>query len=228
MRSLYFLILFNSILLICSSTALYGQVSSSVETKLKANEEAKRLNEGALLVRLFTRETTAAQLRERGLTSQADELLARQKEENQVYIDAFAQEYDFSNVYFFGSEDSPKVKSGDLEGVTFFDKNGESDASIKVEADHYYIAEFSTVEGGDAQGVQSYRMEKEESGMVQKPNYYGNPDLGFSALVIKNSQFEQLDKPFPYYVRFSNGFSFFGKKPKGAVKKMNQLLYNTL
>jgi hypothetical protein len=210
------------------SSTIYSQPDTQPPSRLKAQERAKQLKEGALLVRLLSRESSAKKLRDRGLTAQADELLRRQAEKNKIYIDAFLEEYDFSKVYFFSSDDSPQVKSGDLQDVVFLDDNGNPDENISFASDYFLIAEFSKVTGGSAHGVQEYRLEKDSTGVVQKPVYYGGPNLGFSALVLMNDQFEQLEKPFPYYVRYSDGFSLFLKKPKAAVSKMNERLYQTL
>jgi len=49
--------------------------------------------------------------------------------------------------------------------------------------------------------------------------------MTFGALIIKNENFFQLSKPFPYYSRTLHSIPF-KRKPKNVIAKMNRQLYN--
>ena len=52
-------------------------------------------------------------------------------------------------------------------------------------------------------------------------------EFGFTGLVIKDSNFIQLPRPFPFYVRDFQSLPN-RKKPSKVVKKMNARLYKWL
>ena len=198
------------------------------QAQIDVRENLQKLYEGALLVRLLVRTETTERLRDRGLEAEAVQIESEQREKNLEYATAFDQGYDFSSVYYFSSNDSKLVKAGRLDEITFFNSNLEPDESIKVTQKNIFTAEFGIVKQSNECEQSGYRLQKDSTGVVQKETYYGSPNFGFSAIVIMNDQFEQLGRPFPYYVRYTDGFSFLRPKPATAVKKLNAKLYQSL
>ena len=65
-----------------------------------------------------------------------------------------------------------------------------------------YTAEYTAIKQDTF--IQLSHYELEQIGDFQSlwvPRYYGQPNFGFSAFVVKNQNFEQMVEPFPYYAR---------------------------
>jgi hypothetical protein len=162
--------------------------------KAIAKQHAKNIKDGVLLVRLYTATYKTNALLERG---KEDDAVRTQRE--QYYINremyiAFKATYKFSPVYFFYNTDSEKVKKGEFEGILLNEKLY-PDSSIKINPSHYYIAEMDNT-----------------------------PGTGLYALVVKDNNFEFLEKPFPYYVKRFNVFPYFRRNKVQMVKKLNKKL----
>ena len=66
---------------------------------------------------------------------------------------------------------------------------------------------------------------KSKNGLERRTRYNNSgTNMGFGALVIKNDQFIQLTRPFPYYVRTFDSFPF-KRKPEEVIKKLNRKLH---
>ena len=89
----------------------------------------------------------------------------------------------------------------------FFDSNFE-DVKLELNKDvKYFIGEFTSIE----------KYNEKDKG---KETY--STSLGFEALIIKDKNFIQLKKPFPYYVRtFSSLFRPIKRTKSETVRKMN-------
>jgi len=199
--------------------------AQSSNNQMVAREHILAMKDGALLVRLQTRSQSIETLKDRGMEDKAKQLEERQRNQNLEYVEAFISEFDFAPVYFFRSEDSKLVKEGRLDEVVFLDGEMNADSSIKVMKKIIYTAEFGTVDPDDSKRREDYRLEKDSSGVKQKPTYYGSADMGFEALVIMNDQFVQLRRPFPYYVRTFGKKGIINRSPKKTVRKMNEKLF---
>lgn len=175
--------------------------------RIKAIKNIQKLRKGALLVRLKTRQSTINAFQKRGYKKLAQEVENKQMEKNKKLMNAFTENFNFCEVYFFYSEDSEKVMGQEWEGIFLNDKL-EKDASIVLEKDFVLtvemgplVAEPSVV---DAEGISSH---------PNTMSYEGT-------LVIKDNNFEQLKRPFPFYVKA--GQKFLEKK----VAKLNRRLHN--
>lgn len=162
------------------------------------------MKSSALLVRLQTKSKAIDALKERGLEARAAEIQAEQKVKNLKIAQAFKAEFDFCPVYFFYSDDSKHLLDQNWDKVSFLDSNLELDADIKFNGGTFYTAEFTAID---------LRTDKSE----------GTPQLGFGGLIMKDSKFNQLEKPFPYYVRNFRSLPI-RRKPSKVVRKMNRLL----
>ncbi len=180
---------------------------------------------GALLVRLQTKRASIEALRERGNFNLADRIEEEQRELNQKIVDGFKTDFDFCKTYFFYSHYSIYVKNGQLDSVAFLDKNLEVDTSISVGNNGFLTAEFGKIKQAPGKYYDDYETIQGEGDVTRRKKYYGEPNMGFRALIIKDDQFVQLRKPFPYYVRTLSSFIFIRRKPHKTIARMNKQLH---
>jgi len=181
-----------------------GISAQKIHNEIEARNHINALKSSALLVRLKTKSKTIDALKERGMDERAAEIQAEQKEQNLEIIKAFKGEFNFCKVYFFYSDDSKYIMNKQWNQVSFLNENLEADTSIRFDEDIFYTAEFSQVD---------LRVDKTQ----------GTPQWGFEGLIIKDSNFNQLGRPFPFYVRNFNSLPI-RKKPSKVVRKMNSRL----
>jgi hypothetical protein len=163
------------------------------------------LRNGVLLVRLQSRSNALKTIRERGLEEKAKEIEGELRAENESIRNAFRDHYEFSEVYFFGSDDSGALKERNFDDVSIFDANSDP-VTIDLSTRKFFVAEFGKVRADTA-------------------DYKSTPDPGFGALIIMSDQFIQLDKPFPYYVRTFETLPILKRSHDQVVRKMNQKLF---
>jgi len=189
-----------------------------------ARQQIKELKNGVLLVRLMTSEKKIQALTEAGYPDKAKEAAAEQAEENKEIAEAFKSFFDFCRVYFFYSSASEEVKSmkfsGNLMGYDL-EPIGVVDPPVTV----FYVAEFGTIEQTDEKYRENESFRPTDSGGKEaQTNYYGSPDMGLPALLIRDSGFFQLRDPFPYYVRTYGSLSAVERSADKSVGKLNQKL----
>ena len=171
-----------------------------IDSRIEAKKHIVRLHDSSiLLVRLQTKEHSLRVYRNAGRNKFADKEELKQKSLNQLIINAFRKNFNFCDVHFFYADKSSFIKKGEYSEVIFLNNSLQGDSSINVDFinNYYYIASFQTV--------------KSET-MIQ-------------GLVIMNSEFKQLRKPFPYYAKNP----FFASKSKFAfttVKRLNRNLHH--
>tara|TARA_R110000868_G_scaffold107486_1_gene294092 strand:+ start:651 stop:1904 length:1254 start_codon:yes stop_codon:yes gene_type:complete len=169
--------------------------------KAMAKKDIVLLKEGALLVRLKTSDNTIVALRNAGREKQALKEEKWQLTQNQKIVKAFKTCFDFAPVYFFYSDKSNQVRKGDFEGI-FLNEKLELDSTIVMSKQNVFTAEYTAIKQDTFIQVSHYELE--QIGDFQSlwvPRYYGQPNFGFSAFVVKNQNFEQMVEPFPYYAR---------------------------
>ncbi len=205
------------------SLQVIGQKQPS-EKQINARENIKKLHDGFLLVRLQTRSKSLDMIRERGMEEKAAEIEADIKAKNEEIIQAFQDEYDFSPVYFFNSQDSKSFKEGRYDQMAIFNAEGKA-VGLDLSKGNFLIAEFGNVQADTAKYDGDYVYVKGDSGVQQEKTYTSSPDLGFGALIIMSYEFIQLNDPFPSYVRTFDSIFFLKRKPSKVVKKMNAKLH---
>src|SRR5688572_7116427 len=182
-------------------------------------EKIRLLKNGALLVRLQTKENSIMALRDAGNQDLADQVELKQTTLNKELIKAFRENYNFSEVYFFQSQYSEPLLKDRIEEVVFVNDDLNPDPAIKCTKKDYLTAEINVLDPDTAAYFESYYF---GYGGVKK-SYSGGPDMGFEALKIMNKHFVQLKDPFPYYVRTYDAELNTGKLDK-IVAKMNKKL----
>lgn len=169
---------------------------SHIRTPVQAGEQINQLKNGALLVRLQTKNKSISALRKNGNDKLADKIETEQKSRNMEIVSAFKAGFNFCPVYFFFSDDSQNIRERQFDKVVFLSKSLLPDTTIKFTKDHFLTAEFGTTDG----------------------------DTSFGALIIKSDQLIQLKRPFPYYVRTFGSLPIKRSAYK-TVKKMNKKLH---
>jgi hypothetical protein len=179
------------------------------------------LKNGVLLVRLKTKKKSIDALRKLGKEKQANKLESNQLELNQKIVNAFRNRFNFCPTIFFYSDYSNAVRTKSFNQIFFLNDSLQHDSSITLDQTEYFlIAEFSHIEQDSAKHFDHYYKAQGENGYEQRSQYYGGPNVGFPALVVKTDQFVQLKKPFPYYVKTQE--FVIKRKPDGVVKKLNR------
>lgn len=171
--------------------------------RISSAKHISNLKDGVLLVRLKTSQPTIDAMRYMGMDKEAKRVELIQKRQNKALVKAFRTYYSFSEVQFFYSNFSKKVKEGQLEGI-FLNDSLELDSSISIPVKQkVYTAEFANIEQDSAKFFSHYSFVPDGPFKQKKvERFYGAPDMDFKAIVIKNRQFEQLSAPFPYYSRY--------------------------
>lgn len=167
-----------------------------------AENHIKRLEKGALLVRLPSARPLINALNERGYTEKMEEVVDEVESENRKIVEAFGKEYDFSEVYFFYSHKSREIREGNFSPLMNADFETVS-AIMSDSIPDYYIAEFTTLRPDTGHYYIGTSVEPNPNGGQHLVKKYGGYSIGadFQVLVIKDKNFIQLRDPFPYYKR---------------------------
>jgi hypothetical protein len=185
-------------------------------------EKIRMLKNGALLVRLQTKENSINALRDAGNQETADKVEKQQQQFNKNLIAAFRNKYDFSPVYFFTSNYSEALLSGNLDKVVFVNDSVLPDPSIRITQTGFLIAEAGALEPDTAAYFEDQYYDY-SSNLAKKESYYGSSNMGIDAIRIMNNKFVQLKGPFPYYVRLYSSLPVERDLQK-AVEKLNKKL----
>ena len=189
-----------------------------------ARQQIRNLKNSILLVRLRTSDNKIKALEQAGYTEDAKETREKQRKENLKITKAFTDEFNFCPVYFFYSSATTEIKAHHFGGY-LLDAGLKPVKGISKPVADFFVAEFTQIERSQGKYYENTTLEKNEEGYGEKrDNYYGSPDLGFNALVIRDSSFHQLQEPFPFYVKTSGFLPIFKRKPEKVVKKLNENL----
>lgn len=200
---------------------------SHIHAQSESNSSAmqiEQLKNGALLVRLPTKAKVISAMRANGKEAQAKQIEARNLARNKEIVKAVNEKLSFCKSYFFYSHDSKFVMAGQLDSVQFLNLDLEHDPTIAVSEPHIFTGEIGLIE----QDIEQKRENITESEAKDRDNerqakYYGGTDMRFEAFIIKDDQFKQLKRPFPYYSRTLNSF-FMKKKLSEVMFTMNKKL----
>ena len=169
------------------------RVSHRKQNHILAEEQINQLKEGALLIRLKTKSNSILALRKMGKDKLADKVAQKQADYNLNIVIAFKTTFNFCPTYFFFSDYSKEVREKRFDQVVFLNNNLLADSTIKFDNKYFLTAEFGTIEQDTAKYFSHYSYEPDSSLSLKRvSNYYGGPDLGFGALIIKSDKFIQL------------------------------------
>ncbi len=168
----------------------------------KSKEQIRQLRNGTLLVRLKTSKSKISALRKIGEIAKADKIEKQQEIENKKIISAFNKDFNFCNVVFFFSNKSKNIVNREFENI-FLNDNLKIDNSIKIDTNNsIFIADFSRTHQDTTKYFSHYSYDhKKDKGLRKVENYFGGTNFGLDEMVIKDDNFIQLNKPFPFYTK---------------------------
>lgn len=201
-----------------------NNVLTKKELKAIAIDDIQKMKNGALIVRLKTKQNSISALRKSGQNKRADKLEAKQAAYNINIIEGFKTNFDFCPTYFFYSNFSQEVLDKEFTKVEFLNDSLQFDPTITFNHTTYLTAEFGIIEQDTAKYFDNYYYVQGKNGKEKKTSYNGSTDMTFGALIIKSDQFFQLRKPFPYYSRTLATLPI-KRKPKLVIKEMNIQLH---
>ncbi len=170
------------------------------------NEESRKqiqeLKNGILLVRLHKNQKSIDAMRRVGKDKKADKSELKQLKKNTNIVFGFVNNFDFCEYHFFYSENSANVKAKNYNEI-FLSKDLKVDSAIVIDKNKpIFIAEFNFLDEDTTQYFSeiTYR-QNDEGKMIAVENYYSSSSMSFQDLVIKDSTYTQLQRPFPYCTR---------------------------
>lgn len=212
------------ILTLCIGS-LYAQEEGNEIYGLSARDHIKQLHDGVLLVRLPTKQNSIDALIKTGRTEQAEQVRVQNEKKNLELYNGMKDEFTFCPVYFFFSYDSKHILDGNLDSVQFLGPNLEEDPTLSIGDKNFCTAEVTLVSQDTSGKKRNIRSSEENNRDNQnEPKYYGGANMRFQALIIKDKQFNQLRRPFPYYSRTLNSF-FIKKSLADVANTMDQKLW---
>lgn len=187
------------------------------EREALAKQTITELKDGALLIRLQSKNTTIELLKERGYPKRAAHIEKQQLEENKAIAKAFGT-MDFTKVYFFYSEYSEAIIQGDFEGKLL--DTGLN--PIKVDELSNYVV------GAIGPLPKNYEYEEAEEddtpeNVTNKKTYKGGSDLSVEAFYLMDKNLELLPNPFPQHQRY-HPIILTKLTHKEVAEKMNEKL----
>lgn len=205
-------ILFSCIAFECvlvAQPSVYHQADTKSERESIAVQQIRDLKKGVLLVRLRASSKTIKAYEERGFKKKAEETREKLFIQNKKLMKTLKKSFNFCPVYFFYSSDTKALQNGEMQG-RFLNESLQKDASIELDVQNttYLILELTSV-------LEPQSALNNEEGN----NYHRNTTLS-RALVIKDTNFEQLRDPFPYAVA-----STFDRLLNRRVRKLNGALH---
>lgn len=184
-------------------TILIGLIGLLGFVQLNPEEKAKReiidLREGTLLVRLHTDEAVISKMKQFHKDKERKYKIQEIYERNLEQYKALSAGYDFSNVVFFFGKDSDKIKNREFENI-FLNDELKIETTIKIDASKpIFILDVGDI-------------------------YFDHMSGHQEGLVVMNSKFEQLQKPFPFYVRKRSGLAIIRRTDLDVALILNKNL----
>lgn len=182
------------------------------ERRALAVSNITELHEGVLIVRLQSQQKKMQALQELIDGGELDdktekkmrEQLVRTKAKtahfNRAIIKAFEQKYRFSNILFMLDTASISLKNGARAGI-FLNQDLEIDPMLTLDDQPYFILRFGYTRSNSGQNIE--------------------------AMIVMDDEFNDLESPFPFYVRTNNFDAIMGglfPKPKQEQKNANRMV----
>ncbi|MGB1205733.1 MAG: hypothetical protein ACPG5B_08815 [Chitinophagales bacterium] len=152
------------------------------------------LKEGALLVRLKTRSKSLKAYEKAGASYLVKKIKKERDAENQKIVNLFNEYFDFCPIYFFYTDDTERLLSGEHKGI-FLDDKLKKDKAIVLDKDFFLIAEFGV--------LLEEKIWADSAVLAANQNKMYQHQALNKVIVIKDKNLEQLKRPFPLYVRAS-------------------------
>lgn len=164
-----------------------------------AQQHIKSLKNGALLVRLKTRDKSLEAYRAAGAEELAKRIEQEQFEENLRTFNVFTEFFDFCPVYFFYANQTKQVLSGETKG-NLLNEYLQPDSTIQLLTDTFYIAEIDVLYETLPDEDEEFDETLQDENIHKAKNRHAETTLQ-NVIVIKDRNLVQLKRPFPFYVR---------------------------
>lgn len=194
-----------TLLILCVS---FSNCKSYQARRSQASGQIALLKDQALLVRLLSKQRTIDALKQANNFKEANYIEEQTTEFNRKIVEAFRQYYTFSNVYFFYSGESTKLKNGQFDQVQLFDTGNRPVANPALLSAGYLVAGIGKI-------YQDIALSGDSTSRHLQVGMSGLP-----ALVVMDKDYVQLAKPFPHAFDFGSETKF---KPR-AIFAMNKRL----
>lgn len=164
-------------------------------SSIAGNSVPKDYSNGVLLVRLNSGSKQLDFYKEK-YPDKVKQFESAVNAENEELIQAFSENYNYSKVLFFYSDDAEAIKN------------------------KKYTSSLFTA---DMKPIQEFKYSKQEV-FIARIGSTLESTLAIATLVLYDAEFDQLERPFPYYVRTYEGLSFLERSKKNLVTRLNKKL----
>lgn len=130
-------------LLLFLGTPISDYAQDSAPEDYTKEEFIRDFKDGYLLVRLQDKNLTLQTLKERGREKEIEQVVAKQRRENQEIILSFSNVFTFCPVYFFYAKDSEAIRKGDFKDKVFDAQQNAVDLNTEKTI---FTAEFAETE----------------------------------------------------------------------------------
>jgi hypothetical protein len=185
------------------------------------NSESQVTNlekDGCLFVRLHYFPNRIKKLKELGykkaVVAEQEKIAAA----NKSMMSAFKKNWNFSPVYFIFPEESKKIKEKRFSEINLLNDNLEIDANITCNCKNALVVEEGRVR---RTSTEEYKTDnsKNYGYLFARDTYSADSSQPVQGFIIKDSDFTQLHKPFPFYTR---RYRFlFERSNEAMVKELN-------
>jgi hypothetical protein len=166
-----------------------------------AQNHISNLKKGIVLVRLHTQENKIKHFLKYDNRKAAMNVQREQTEKNKQLFLAFNSFFDFTDVYFFYSHHSDKVKERNFNAGYFLNDRMEEDPTVKLkDTSNVYVIDVGDV-------------------------FFDSFGTHMKGMVMMTTNFKPLEKPFPYYVRRRSGLKILERTDAELVEKFNEELH---
>ena len=202
---------FLSLMMAVTAVANPPKSVADAPQKKKSYEQIQTLKNGALLVSLKSKAKSIEALKKTGNYEEAKRLDSFQRKKNKEIIDAFRKHYDFSQVLFFYNDQIEDVANKRFEKVTFLNNNLQPDSSIRLNTQDYLLATYGITSRGE------FTVTHKRTGETR--TFTDASNISLNAIVIKDPELNELDRPFPVKMKTYDGFDV---EPERAIRRMNK------
>ena len=172
----------------------FGFKAAAQPVLYDAQESARALEGGILVVRLFWQKDRVEHLRRSGSVSEYEQVVEEINDYNTKIIEAFRSHYSFGDVAFMDSDDSRLLIEGEWEGI-LQDYDGNV---LEIEPTDYLVADFSQTKNMSLRGLNLWQWDGQ---------HWVNPP-----------------SPFPSFVSKYGFMGFYTRTPAEVVEKWSDLL----
>ncbi len=169
------------------------------ELRGKSKKQIVQMKQSILLVRLSDKAPLIKALQEKGMEQRARAVKIKQDAVNKEIMSSFSG-FDFCEVYFFYSHDSENLQEGKFDKVTLYASYDLLAKDVKLDT-NFFVADFGMLRNEEE--LKTKTKQEEKTGISKQKKYKGSEvNTTIKCMYLRDHNFEKLNSPFPYYVRF--------------------------